>query len=209
MPLTTLRSRLLEYGLAARDKPGERVSGDLSTVREDAEGVLIAVVDGLGHGPEAARASAVAVAALGSWQGQPVSRLMEQCHEALAGTRGAVIALAALDARQQTLSWLCVGNVEGRLIRRAGDGGRETRSLLMQSGIGGHRLPKLHPTTVTIQAGDIIAIATDGIRSEFETEIRPELSPQQAADRVLARCAKATDDALILVGCWIGIDAAH
>jgi negative regulator of sigma-B (phosphoserine phosphatase) len=206
--MTTFRPPL-EYGIAGRAKPGELLSGDLSAVREQPEGVLIAVADGLGHGPEAAEAAAVAVAALDNWPGHPVSRLMERCHAALTGTRGAVLALAALDARRERLTWLAVGNVEGRVIRRTPDGRREAQSLLMHSGIVGHRLPKLHPTTIAIQPGDVLAIATDGIRGEFETEIRADLSPQQAADRVLARCAKSTDDALILVGCWIGLDAEH
>jgi hypothetical protein len=117
-----------------------------------------------------------------------------------------VLALAVLDARKETLTWLAVGNVEGRLIRRTADGRREAQSLLMHSGILGHRLPNLHPTTVAIQPGDVIAVATDGIRTGFEAEIRLDASPQQAATRILARCARENDDALVLVGHWIGRD---
>jgi negative regulator of sigma-B (phosphoserine phosphatase) len=111
-----------------------------------------------------------------------------------------------LDAHDETLTWLCVGNVEGRLIRRVADGRREGRSLLMHSGIVGHHLPGLHPTVIGLQQGDIIAIATDGIRSEFEREIRMDLSPQRVAQRVLARCGRDSDDALIVIGRWIGFD---
>lgn len=206
--MTTIRPQLLEYGFAGRAKPGERVSGDLSSVRETSAGVLIAVADGLGHGSEAAHAADFAMTALGTWQGEAVCGLIERCHAALVATRGVVLALAALDARRQTLTWLAIGNVEGRLVRRTADGRREARSLLMHSGILGHRLPKLHPTTLAIEPGDFIAVATDGIRSEFEAEIRFDSSPQQAATRILARCAKAGDDALVLVGRWIGPDGA-
>src|SRR5439155_7607794 len=151
--MSTFRPRL-EYGIAGRAKPGELLSGDRSAVRDLSDGVLLAVADGLGHGPEAAGAATVAVAALDTWLGHPVSRLMEQCHAALVGTRGVVLALAALDARHATLTWLAVGNVEGRLIHRTADGRREGQSLRMHSGILGHRLPKLHPTTIAIQLGD-------------------------------------------------------
>jgi serine phosphatase RsbU (regulator of sigma subunit) len=203
--MSTFRPRL-EYGIAGRAKPGERLSGDLAAVRELPEGFLLSVADGLGHGPEAAEAAAVAIATLDTGPDQSVSRLMEMCHAALAGTRGAVLALAALDACKQTLSWLAVGNVEGRLIRRTADGHREAQTLLMHSGIVGHRLPNLHPSTLALQPGDVVAMATDGIRSGFEAEIRLDLSPQQAATRVLARCARESDDALVLVGHWIGLD---
>lgn len=205
--MTGIPSRLLDYGVADRAKPGERVSGDLSAVREQPESVLIAVADGLGHGPEAAHAAAFAMTALdGAWPRQPLSRLMDICHAALSATRGAALALAVLDANSETLTWLGVGNVEGRLISRTADGQREGRSLLMHSGIVGHHLPSLHPTTLALQPGDVIAIATDGISSGFEQEIRLDLSPQQMASRVFARCAKDTDDALVLVGHWIGRD---
>jgi negative regulator of sigma-B (phosphoserine phosphatase) len=207
--MTTLRPRLLEYGFAGRPKPGERLSGDVSSVQETPEGVLLAVADGLGHGPEAAQAADAAIAALNTWQGRPVSTLMDNCHAALMATRGVALALAVLDANSATLTWLGVGNVEGRLMHRAADGRPERRSLLMHSGIVGHHLPNLHPTTVAIRPGDMIAMATDGIRSEFEAEIRLDLSPQPAAEQVLARYAKDLDDALILIGRWIGRDGRH
>jgi hypothetical protein len=131
---------------------------------------------------------------------------MMDCHVALAGTRGAVIGLAELDARRETMNWLAVGNIAGRLVRPTPERGRSNSSLLILGGIVGHRLPHLHLSTVAFQRGDIVAMATDGIDSEFEGEIRFDLSPPQAAQRILVRCAKDTDDALIVIGRWIGLD---
>ena len=53
-----------EWGLAARALHGQAESGDLHLVAPFAGGVLIAAVDGLGHGSEAAAAARVAVATL-------------------------------------------------------------------------------------------------------------------------------------------------
>jgi hypothetical protein len=180
--------QLFEYGVAGRALAGAAVSGDLSWVRQDGDSVHIAVIDGLGHGPEAAEAAASAVAALEASREQLVSRLMMDCHVALAGTRGAVIGLAELDARRETMNWLAVGNIAGRLVRPTPERGRSRSSLLILGGIVGHRLPHLHLSTVGFQPGDIVAMATDGIDSEFEREIRLDLPPRQAAHRILVRC---------------------
>jgi hypothetical protein len=196
--------QLLEYGVAGRALPGGDVSGDCSWVRQDRDSVHIAVIDGLGHGGPAAEAAAAAVTALEASRERSVAGLMMDCQAALDGTRGAVIGLAALDARHETMDWLGVGNIESRLVRLTPDGARTVASMRSHGGIVGRRLPLLHPKTIGLQPGDLIALATDGIEAEFEFELRLDLSPQQAATRVLARCAKASDDALVLVGRWSG-----
>jgi phosphoserine phosphatase RsbX len=79
----------------------------------------------------------------------------------------------------------------------------------MHSGIVGHHLPKLRPSTIAIQANDVIAMATDGIHSEFDAHISVGVPPQQAAEQVLAHCGKTSDDALVLIGRWIGLNDEH
>ena len=50
-------SPLLEWGVATRALEGQSESGDMAVVVPFDHGVLAAAVDGLGHGPEAARAA--------------------------------------------------------------------------------------------------------------------------------------------------------
>jgi phosphoserine phosphatase RsbX len=47
----------VEWGVATRSRRGEATSGDLAVVALLPEGALIAAIDGLGHGGEAARAA--------------------------------------------------------------------------------------------------------------------------------------------------------
>ena len=47
----------VEWGVAMRCRRGEATSGDLAVVTLLPEGVLVAGIDGLGHGQEAARAA--------------------------------------------------------------------------------------------------------------------------------------------------------
>ncbi len=48
---------VMEWGVAALSRGGETVSGDQYLVVPIADGVLMAVVDGVGHGLEAALAA--------------------------------------------------------------------------------------------------------------------------------------------------------
>ena len=47
----------VEWGVATRCRRGEATSGDLAVVALIPEGTLVAAIDGLGHGGEAARAA--------------------------------------------------------------------------------------------------------------------------------------------------------
>jgi hypothetical protein len=52
--------QLLEWGIAKRSRLGETTVGDLSLVTHVSNGALLTVIDGLGHGPEAARPAQIA-----------------------------------------------------------------------------------------------------------------------------------------------------
>jgi phosphoserine phosphatase RsbX len=196
---------LLDYGVAARSLTQSIESGDLHTVQENSEGVLIGVADGLGHGVEAAVAARAAIAELEARPREPVTRLIEQCHQALKKTRGAVLLLASLDAREKAMTWISVGNVEGLILHADRKSERERDYVLTQGGIIGHRMPTPHPTTVPLDVGDLLIFATDGIRGGFAEGLRRDRTPQAIADDLLARYGKTTDDALVLVARWNGL----
>jgi hypothetical protein len=200
--------------------PGEAESGDQHLVMPLANGALVAVVDGLGHGPEAAEASGIAVATLERHAGESLISLMQRCHQALLRSRGAVMTLADLDGRSGQMTWLGVGNVEGFLLRADPGGGTGREAVLLRGGIVGHRLPGLRTSDLPVNAGDVLILATDGISSGFtqglapSTRSEPALSlakgqalgqtPQEIADRILARHWRGTDDALVLVARYRG-----
>ena len=108
---------LVDWAVATLALEGEEESGDLHVVAPFDGGALVAVIDGLGHGPEAAVAARSAAEALERDSTQPVGELLERCHRELRGTRGAVITLASFNARAGTMTWAGVGNIEGTLLR--------------------------------------------------------------------------------------------
>src|SRR5689334_20211949 len=101
----------LDWGVASRPMPGEVVCGDVHLIKPIRDGVLAAVVDGLGHGQEALEAATAAIAVLESYEGEPLTTLVKQCHEALMRTRGAVMAVATLDMLRGQLNWVGVGSI--------------------------------------------------------------------------------------------------
>jgi negative regulator of sigma-B (phosphoserine phosphatase) len=193
------QGELIEWGVAARALPGESRSGDRHLVEPFSDGVLVAVVDGLGHGDEAADAAEAATDILIRYaQESPVS-LVRRCHESLWGTRGVAMSVAAFARSSHTMSWLGVGNVEGSLFRDC-PGSRPARdSLIQRGGVVGFRLPPLQPSVVTVGQGDLLVLATDGIAAYSLDGLRMTEPPERIASDILARFARDTDDALVLV----------
>src|SRR2546422_10869871 len=107
---------LIDWGVATTTLAGEPESGDLSLVKPVATGVLVGVVDGLGHGAEAATAARTAVAVLNRHADESLPQLVKACHQALVGTRGVAMSLAVFGRAARSLTWLGVGNVEGVLL---------------------------------------------------------------------------------------------
>lgn len=195
---------LVDWAVASSAHPAHAESGDRHVVASFASGVLLAAVDGLGHGEEAAAAARAAVALLEAHRCDPLVSLVERCHAALLATRGAVMTLASLSAPDRTLSWIGVGNVEGVVLRADPAVAPARQALLLRGGVVGYHLPPLHASVVPVSHGDTLVLATDGIRSDFGWRMRAEGSPQRMADRVLADHAKQQDDALVLVARFLG-----
>jgi len=190
---------LFEWGVAMRPLAKQAVSGDKYLITPSSAGVLVAVLDGLGHGEEAAQASEIAVGTLEKNAHQSLTSLFAICHAALPKTRGVVMSVASFDVRNRTMSWLGVGNVEGVLLRARGDVRPPRENLLLRAGVVGYQIPGLRPSVVPIMDGDLLALATDGIRGAFTEALSPADPPQKNADRILADFGKETDDALVLV----------
>ncbi len=188
-----------EWGVAMRPLAGQVVSGDQYLITPSPGGVLVAVLDGLGHGQEAARAGEVAVSILKKNASQPLTSLITICHTALLKTRGVVMSLASFDLDHRTMSWLGVGNVEGLLLRSKEGLPQAHEDLLLRGGVVGYQIPSLRQAVLPVREGDLLVFATDGIRSNFFEGLSPDDSPQENADRVLNRFGKETDDALVFI----------
>ena len=198
------RAALIDWGVATLMLAGEQESGDLHLIKPVGTGVMVSVVDGLGHGAEAAAAARTAVAALNRHAQESVLPLLQRCHQALAGTRGVVVSVALFDRADGSMTWLGVGNVEGVLLYADSGRRRRRERLVTRGGIVGSELPPLRAEVLAVAPGDTLILATDGIRSGFADDLAIDAPPQQLADQILARSGKSTDDALVLVARYLG-----
>ena len=203
--METINEPMLEYGLAKHAHVGEGESGDLHMVCCNQNGILIAVIDGIGHGEEAAEVARTAAALLQSSDDEPVISLVERCHEKLRGSRGVVLSLAFVSPEQKMMTWLGVGNVQGVLVRADTKRGNAQESLLLRAGVVGSKLPYLQASVLPVSQGDTVIFATDGIQNNFSTTLSARENPQRAADRILNHYRSGNDDALVLVARLTGI----
>ncbi len=196
---------LVEYGLCARPMPGQTESGDLHVVASFMDGILIAAIDGLGHGSEAAAAAQAAHEEMSKCPRSPVGDLMQNCHAALRKTRGVVLSMASIDARRNELTWAGVGNVEGALYRANPAAIPPREALPQRGGVVGYRLPPMRVATLPVGLDDVLIFATDGIDGGYRCESPIGWSPQDFADHVVKHHGKETDDALVLVVRYRGL----
>jgi serine phosphatase RsbU (regulator of sigma subunit) len=192
----------IEWSTAAATMPGETESGDRYWAGAVANGMMFAVIDGLGHGRAAAAASDIAIATLEQHVGDPLTELLRRCHESLRGTRGVAMSLAVVNTEEAMLTWIGVGNVEGTLLRRAG---LPSDTLLLRNGVVGIHLPTLREGELAVKPGDILTMATDGVATD-EGPLRVSMNGriEAMAHGILTSACKGTDDALVLVARYRG-----
>lgn len=199
----------LEWGAARWARRGQTTCGDHHVVAIAGDTVLVGAVDGIGHGPEARRAAMAALETVRTYANEELPRLITLCHEALAGTRGAVMGLGRFKAVPRTLAWLGVGNIGGWL-QRAQPGieapdPQAVMPLLARSGVVGvGKLPVLQPTVVPLAERDTLVVTTDGVTGDLTSAIRRAISPRSLARRVLDEFGTHDDDALVLVARFLG-----
>jgi len=194
---------LIEWSVAEEVLPGQQQSGDRYVVKSLPEGELLAVVDGIGHGEDAALSAKLAASALnGSEALSPIS-LLRRCQQRLQGTRGAVLSLAWFSSSDDTMTWLGVGNVAGILLRREPYGVARQESLLLRAGTVGVQLPYVSASVLPVSYGDTLIFATDGIRNGFADTLNVNASTQEIARHIIENHWRKIDDGLVLVARYV------
>jgi len=186
----------LELGAASRPFPGEQYNGDeYAVVHLSPEETLIAVIDGLGHGEDAHKASLLAKERILGHPYLALEDLMQQVHISLRGTRGATIGLARIDTQSEKVSFLGVGNIEGRIF-----GEDSTQSLISLGGIVGHKMRTPQLLECEFTSDNVLVLHSDGLKSGWQnTTIACQQNLQKIAEELLSSYARNSDDATILI----------
>jgi len=191
----------IEWAVAARPLPGQEECGDQAVaVAVNEEAAVFGVIDGLGHGPDAAAAARRAVAVIGEHLDEAPEAMVTHCHRELATTRGAAMTLACIDFDTDTVQWVGVGNVAAHLVARAPSGMETSSSARLANGIVGFQLPRVQSSeSVDMRPGHLLVMASDGITDDHLDALDFGAPAETIANRILREHCRVTDDALVLV----------
>lgn len=154
---------------------------------------IIAIADGLGHGAEAAEAADAAMAYVGEHLTLAPLELVAGLHEALAGTRGAAIAVAYVDPAAGRLTHVAVGNI------RAGIFGWRTTRLDSYPGVVGGGYRRLQATEMPLRRGDVLVLWTDGVDERLTLSADFGTDAAGLASQLLHAFSHGDDDSCVVV----------
>jgi anti-sigma regulatory factor (Ser/Thr protein kinase) len=192
-------------GAISVPKKGEQVCGDGWTVVPGRGRLILFVADGLGHGPDAAKAARAAVETVARHAHLGAADLMEAVHHALRPTRGAAAAVAMLQPQSELCTFCGVGNISAS-IRAPGIG----RSMVSHNGILGHQVRKMQEFSYPFPRGALCVAHSDGIATHWDLSDYPGLAGRHPAivAAVLARDHSRGRDDLTIVAVRNGGDGA-
>jgi anti-sigma regulatory factor (Ser/Thr protein kinase) len=143
--------------------PGEEVCGDAWAEDRRADGTTILVVDGLGHGPAAAEASAAAVEAFRRARGQEPARRLQAIHDAMRSTRGGAAGVADVALNDRLVRFAGVGNIGAAVLT-----GDAARFLMSHNGTLGHTVRKIHEVSLPWPPRGLLVMYSDGLATPRE-----------------------------------------
>jgi anti-sigma regulatory factor (Ser/Thr protein kinase) len=187
----------LHVGAVCLPLASEAACGDAWMMEETCARSRIVVADGLGHGVLAADASQAALRAFAQHPELGPGPLLEQAHRALQGTRGAAMAVAAVERGERRLRFAGVGNIAGRLITAAGSSG-----LVSHNGTVGHALHRVQEFDYPWPDGALLVLHSDGLESRWRLDGYPGLAsrdPSLIAGALYRDFRRERDDVTVLV----------
>jgi phosphoserine phosphatase RsbX len=183
----------VDIGVASRAMPGETECGDRAGVVREGPRSLVALADGVGHGPEAAAAARSAIDSVTRDPWSPLDVLLSRCHREIAQTRGAALTLVRLDATRGEAEHAGVGNVDVVATTR------EALRWVSVPGIVGARVRKVRVTRQRLHPGDVLVLHTDGLSRRLDLGRHFDLDAPSLAMKLLGEYASPHDDAACVV----------
>lgn len=182
---------------------GETVCGDTWAVRVDrapgsgAGTLTVMMCDGLGHGPLAARVGERARLSFREGPRRPPADILRNLHRDLRGTRGAAVAVAAVDLATHQVTLCGAGNISAYVA-----GPDQRGALLSQPGIVGAQMPPPRVFSAPLPPGSALILHSDGLSDRWSPAAFPGLFarlPAVIAGQILAHAGVRRDDAGIVV----------
>ncbi len=198
MPLSSTATQgRLDLSAICLPKAGEDVAGDTWASRDNSQGCLLLVSDGLGHGLQAAQASLEAVRVFERQSHLRPKEIIEAAHQALRSTRGAAVAIAQIDFEAQTLCFAGIGNIAGVVLSA-----ERHSNLVSLNGTVGYTLRKVQEFIYPWNSTGLLILHSDGLGSQWQLERYPGLNqkhPSLIAGILYRDFNRAKDDVTVVV----------
>jgi anti-sigma regulatory factor (Ser/Thr protein kinase) len=187
----------LQLGVVCVPVRGETVCGDGWNVKAINGRTTLMLVDGLGHGFLAAEAAREAEAILAEAESASPCAILRDCHDALKKTRGAAVAVAAIDHERRILTFCGLGNISASLLTPEG-----SRGIASHNGTVGHTFHHSQEFTFPWNENSVLVMHSDGLGSRWDLDRYPGLSrkhPSLMAAVLYRDFARERDDVTVLV----------
>ena len=165
-----------DVGALCVPKPGETVCGDAWGVVYGHHGATFLLADGLGHGPDASRASNLAVDTLHQHAADSAVRILDRAHNKLKPTRGAAVAVIRHDAAASEVSFAGVGNISAVILE-----GGSRRAMVSHNGIVGANIHKSQEFRYPWPRGALLVAHSDGLETHWDLARYPGLADRHPA----------------------------
>lgn len=188
----------LEVGVISLPYPGESECGDAWAVQEQDGRTLVLMADGLGHGPQAAEAAREAIRVFRERADRGPAEVIRAAQEPMRGTRGAALAIAAVDPIRREVRYAGVGNISGSIHA---PGAARSANLVSHNGTVGHEMRKVQEFTYPWPPGALLVMHSDGLSSHWRLDRYPGLAarnPGLVAGVLLRDARRGRDDATVL-----------
>jgi anti-sigma regulatory factor (Ser/Thr protein kinase) len=186
-----------QVGAVLVPKDGETACGDAWAVEYHDDGATFMMVDGLGHGPDASRAAAMALEVLQRHPGYDALRLLDLAHGKLRPTRGAAVAVMRHHRRSGELAYAGVGNISATILH-----GDTRRAMVSHNGIVGHNMNKSQEYRYDWPRGALLVAHSDGLESQWDLGALPGIArahPSVIAAALFRRHTRKRDDVVVMV----------
>lgn len=183
-------------GRAERSAQGFTACGDATFAWVEGAAALFAVVDALGHGPDAAASAQIATEVMARAWDRPLKELFLECDRALGGRRAVV--LSAVQLREHRVWYAGIGNVE---LYGPPKASRPPNT----PGVVGRGLRAVREWELRIEDGQRWVLASDGVQRRAlagALQQTRHLPAEEAAGQLLRLAGRADDDASVVVMDW-------
>ncbi|MDQ8034533.1 MAG: SpoIIE family protein phosphatase, partial [Bordetella sp.] len=183
-----------DFGAVCVPVRGESVCGDGWLVGYEGSQAAAMLADGLGHGPDAARAAQAAVSVFAENPFRDSAASLQEVHAALRTLRGAAVLALWVDTAE--VRYAGAGNVTARLISGTAD-----RTLATAHGTLGLQARRFDATCIARPPYATAVMHSDGVQSRWSAEaIAPLLArdPALLAARIYGDYSRGRDDVCVL-----------